>query len=151
MNPLMETIGGLGEIFKTISNNKDRIDAQEVLIKAKSQALDILTQNTELQQQIAELRSELRKLKDQAELANRFFYARHAYWSKDEKDGSAYCPTCFDRDKLTVRLTRDGGDGFCTACKMRHKHAYYDNGTRPKEGDPATISIVRGSSTFDRS
>lgn len=134
----METIGGLGEVLKTVVNNKDQIKVQEAIIQAKSQALDVLSKLATLQEENASLREEIRKYQERADLADRVFYARHAYWMKDPKDGSAFCPTCFDTKGQLVRLMKNGDTGVCHICEKLHHYVYVD--AKPKEDDAATYT-----------
>jgi hypothetical protein len=146
MNSLLESIGGLGEVVKTLTNGQERVKALEAVINAKSQAFDLLTKLTELQQENSDLRNELRKHKEQAELAAKVFFARNAYWRKDEVITSAYCPTCFETKGQLVRLSQTQENGWCHPCK--HEIDWVYDGERPQPGDPANVWKPRRGRNF---
>ena len=97
-----------------------------------------------LQKEVTELREENRRLSDeirerdkQAEQEGNLFFARNAYWKKDETALLAYCPPCFASKKQLIPLRRLRNNlGVCDICKSTQNCVY--EGPRPKEGDDAT-------------
>ena len=134
---IKDSIGNVAKLLVKVHDADLKAQLQEALLSAQGEGLDLQERVAELQEENARLRGERDARDEVAKVSEQLFYARNAYWRKDETIDSAYCPTCWDTKRFLVHLTRERTTaGLCYSCKSRHHFVY--NGPRPNEGDVAT-------------
>ena len=105
---IRESIGTAVNLLVKVHDANLKAQLQEALLSAQGEALDLQERMARLQDDNVRLSDELRKRDELSGVADQLFYARHAYWRKDETIDSAYCPTCWDTKRFLVRLMRTG-------------------------------------------
>lgn len=133
---LKDSIGAAVKLLVDVRDADLKARLQEALLAAQGEALDLQERLTGLLKDNTQLSQQLQALEELSKTAGQLFYARHAYWRKDEEICSAYCPTCWDSSRKSVRLMRTGDHGHCHVCGNDHHYVY--DGPRPKKGDTAT-------------
>ena len=138
---IKDYFGNIKTLLVEVPNAELKAQILAALVDAQSEALDLQDRIGRLQEEIARLKAERDARNEVDEVRDQLFYARHAYWRKDETIDSAYCPTCWDTKRFVVHLMRESGTaGFCNSCKSRHYSVY--DGPRPNEGDTATPAFT---------
>jgi len=127
---LRDSIGGIAKLVVNVHDSKLQAELLTALLTAQNEALALQERVAKLQEENADLREQVRSNKQTSELAEQLFYARNAYWRKDESILSAYCTICWDTKSLLVRMQMGQDDAYCNACKTRHWGANPD-GRRP--------------------
>ncbi len=142
---IKDSIGNVAKLLVKVHDADLKAQLQVALLSAQGEALDLQERVARLQEENAQLSDQLRKRDELSDIAEQLFYARHAYWRKDEKTCSAYCPTCWGSSHKLIPLMHVADDaGYCTACDKAYHYVY--DGPRPEEGDTA----APGSSTTPR-
>lgn len=103
------------------------------LVNARAEATALQEKLARLQEENAQLRSQLLSRDESARLTEQLYYARSVYWRKDEADNWAYCPICFDTRGKLVRLIHGDMRGTCPTCGDTRFLPY--SGGKPKPGD----------------
>lgn len=87
------------------------IEAQEKIMALREAAVELKAENTELKEQLAEL-------KKKSDMREKLVWEPPYYFLKDgDKLDGPYCQHCFDKDQKLIRLQRYGDGGWeCRAC-----------------------------------
>lgn len=133
---LKDYFGNIKTLLVRVHDAELKAELQAALLDAQGEALDLQERVARLQEENLELSEQLRERDERSGIAERLYYARHAYWRKDEEACSAYCPTCWDSDHKLLHLMHVANHaGYCIVCKKAYHYVY--DGPRPKEGDTA--------------
>ncbi len=128
---ISEKIGGAAKLLVEVRDAELRVELVAALLDARSDALDLQEENAKLRKQI--------EAHDKTDAIDKqLYYARHAYWRKDESIDSAYCQACWDSKRMLIRLARIAKShaARCKACNSAYDFVY--SSARPNEGDHAT-------------
>ena len=113
---IKDYFGNIKTLLVDIPNAELKAEIRGAVLNAQSEALDLQEKVGQLQEENAKLRAEHDARDEIAKIADQLFFARHAYWRKDETIDSAYCQTCWDTKHTLVRLLRAAnGTGICNA------------------------------------
>lgn len=117
---IIETVKTAADLAVKLHDGDLKAALQQSLLDAQGEALALQQQLFDMQVENRRLTDEIRKRDDTSELADKIFYAREAYWRKDEAILSAYCSLCWDTRNQLVRVTRGvRNSGVCQKCKAR--------------------------------
>lgn len=130
---IKDYLGNIKTLLVDIPNADLKAEIQSALIDAQGEALDLQERVALLQEENSKLADQLREKSRTTDLDEKLYYARNAYWRRDEEIVSAYCPTCWDANRLLMRLDDYGRNlGYCHHCKNTFEGVY--NVGRPAEG-----------------
>ncbi|MDO8507833.1 MAG: hypothetical protein Q7S53_04705 [bacterium] len=93
-------------------------------IELYQQVLEMQAKMNEMQDSNYELKKENRKLKEDLELKNSLEFDHGCYWINRVEDGEEtkegpFCPHCWDKDKVALRMKDlGGGDYHCHECNL---------------------------------
>lgn len=109
---------GIKDVARVVQK-ADNIELYKQLVELSAQALD-------LQNQVSELITENKKLKEQKDISNRIERHKEAYITlKDDDEHILYCSHCWDSKRILVQCDCNNriGQMFCPECK---EHFVYD-------------------------
>lgn len=103
--------------FETIKKIADFLRKADKLEEYK-QILELWEKLLEIQCKYDDLLKEDKKLKETLELCKKLKFKNNTFWDGEE---GPYCPGCFGKEKLAVRMTIDPDSKFanCPVCKTR--------------------------------
>ena len=109
------------DIAKLISDSTSSLGEAETKLKLA----ELISSLADLKMEIADIKvdlidkdDEIRDLKRKLQDKSIITFDGNIYWKEiDGKKEGPFCPTCFDVNKLSVRLHKDGPGWWCNNCR----------------------------------
>lgn len=107
------------QLIKDIPNAEVRVELLEQVADAREMVLD-------LQEQVASLRDENKKLSSREQLRERLNLKHNAYWLDHDNQPKPYCIGCFEKHANAVPLVEVAprGDAKCPACEFVYQSVF---------------------------
>lgn len=137
---------GLYESIKDVAKLVQQADN----IPLYSQLIDLCSQALEQQEEISNLKQEIRELKNHVEISDRIQRHEQPYITlKDEDHAICYCARCWDVDSKLVQVRCDyySGKYYCTNCEnigIYDQKQYEDSISKNRVSTP----VLRGVDKF---
>lgn len=113
----MSIVENIKDAVKLIQQS-DNIELSQKLLAVQTDALELIGKLHEKTEEIQQLKEELRKSQQVADIKSRANKVYNCYYEfdADEPIGGPYCPTCLDSGKISHILPKRGDVVKCPKC-----------------------------------